>query len=450
MLKKTLTLLGILFLVLSVLIPLSHAEEQPHATPPHLEKGEDFTHNVLLELFVTTSCQFCPAAEEAAVGYSMEYGEHFVFVSMVCDPNDGGNEKADQRKDDYAVNSYPSAIFDGGYRDERSGNTDYEDDIEASGDREPVAHVDLSVDAEDNGDGTMDVSYSATYTDTNPLVPVFRSRLRVYIVEKVSRYPNKEGHQIPYGFIDYAFDQDLDLASQMEDSDTVTWDYSEDENATFENFVIIGAVFDKPSSNVERYVVQTATTERADIQIPDDPWYSPEYPENSDDVTFWVRVTGDVDEVELEYSICTEDSCGAARYAAMEEEGDDIYTVTVGDFGSDATELDYAIIARDPGGNEVRKANPELYKIMFGEKPGGDDDEPFHEDPQKMGWVGLGALIFVPFAVHIFDKRNEEDWDEDDDERYSYEGDEEDYELDYDEDAYDEEDYRTSWDKKMR
>ena len=60
--------------------------------PSASQKGEDFTHNVLLELFVTTWCGYCPSAEAVAKQLSGEYGEHFVFVTMVSDVNDKAQE----------------------------------------------------------------------------------------------------------------------------------------------------------------------------------------------------------------------------------------------------------------------------------------------------------------------------------------------------------------------
>ncbi len=411
MLKKTFVVLfGLLFLLLNVALVPVNSETTPGTQVQPLA-GEDFTHNVVMELFVTTWCQYCPDAEEASVDYSREYGEHFLFISMVCDAAEGGNEKADERKADYNVETYPSAIFDGGYRDERSGDTDYEDEIESSGTRDVVANVDLSVDLSDNEDGTMDVSYTTTYTDNNPMVPVFQSHIRVYIVERISRYPNDRGEQIPFGFIDFAFDEDLDMASQNEMSNTMTWRYDDYEDATFDNFIVIGAVFDK-SSGSERYSVQSATTESANFEF-GEPELTPEYPENTDDVTFEIEVIGNVAEVEIEYAICTETACGATEYATMELKEESIYTVTLGDFGSDAVDIRFSFIARDSGGNEART---KAYEVYFGEEGEGEDGSGLVSlnKTQTVTMGAFGALIGVPILMAIWDnKKKQEEEDED-------------------------------------
>jgi len=379
----------------------SYGSGSPQPSPT-IRKGEDFTHSVLLELFVTTWCEYCPDAEDAAVEYSREYGDNFVFVTLVDDADSGGNEKADERSQDYLVNSHPTAIFDGGYRDERSGDTNYEDEIESCGARE-VPEVEFSVEASDNGDGTMDVSYTAQYKGTNP--PVFRCHIRAYIAEIVSRYPNNRDEPIPYGFIDYAFDEDLNLPSQTPMQDSMTWDMEANE-ANFTNLVVVAGIFDK-RSGVEQYVVQSATTEEASIWISDVRW-DPDYPENTDDMTFRAEVGGSVDEVELEYAICTSGSCGAPEYVAMEIEKNETYVVTVGDFGSDAESIHFRVIARDSSGEEVKSP---LYELEFGAKPGGSGNEEdwVTNDPVFYSGVGIVILGFLVFGLPLMTRMKRDD-----------------------------------------
>jgi len=125
--------------------------------PDSVMKGEDFTHSVMMELFVTTWCDRCPAAEEASTELNLEYRENFNYVSMICDVNDD----ADQRSEDYLVETYPTAVFDGGDEDDRDSENDtsgekdkerYEGHIENCGGRDVSATpVDLTVDISDQG-----------------------------------------------------------------------------------------------------------------------------------------------------------------------------------------------------------------------------------------------------------------------------------------------------------
>ena len=374
-----------LFLVSGMIttIPVANSSPEPNYRNVQTEqvlKGESFTHNVLLELFVTTWCGYCPSAEAVAKQLSAEYGEHFAFVTMVTDVND----KASERNDDYQVMAIPDGVFDGGYRREvggQDGTDTYEGHIEDSGNRDPMADVDLEVSAVDNGDGTMDVTYGATYQDAFLFYDAY---LRVYIVEKNSRYPDKDGHAIPYAFIDYAFDQDVRLIPQVEMNETMTWEWANNENATFDNYVVIGALFDK-SSGVERYVVQSATTEQTNIAITDVNW-TPEKPAADNDITVTANVTGDVSNVTLKYSICTSGACGVPKEETMMLVEGTVYSVTSGDFGDDAESIHFEVIAQDYGGNKMKS---DMYEITFGESSGGDDDD------------GISSVVLAGGAVVI-------------------------------------------------
>ena len=458
--KKQLVLLGMIILLLNVLVvPVNAGTTEEQQTPSGIQAGEDFTHSVLLELFVTTWCGYCPSAEAAALQLNGIYGPNFVFVTMVTDDDEhGGNGKAGERSDDYQVSAIPDGIFDGNYRRElggQDGTDTYAGHIEDSGDRN-VPDIDLEVTMTDNGDGTMEIGYDAGNMDILPV----NAHLRVYIVEKVSRWPDKDGHAIPYGFIDYAFDKDVQLPSGAYFGETMTWDYMNHENASFDNYVVIAGLFDKSMVTQEGFILQSATTETANVFF-DNIEYTPEYPKNSDDVTVQADVTGDFQELQLEYAICTDDSCGANQYVDMELVEGDIYTATMGDFGSDSISVHFKIVATS-GGQDVKS---ELVEIEFGKTaPGGgsdDESESFAQDPAKMGLVGLGILLLVPLAIYFVDRRNEdgEDWEDYEDEvrddsvQTAASG-EDHPEMLYDEEAYDgdysDNEYYDSWDKQLK
>ena len=377
MFKRFIIFLCILFLLIGFIVP-SVLSEKP-------EKGEDFTHSVLLELFVTTWCQYCPDAEEKAVELNMEYGPNFHFVSMVIDEND----KANQRGDDYGVVSVPTAEFDGGYREDRTGDPEsYDGHIQDCGNR-LVASIDLTVYQELDDDGNLRIGYSATYNDVVP--PVFRGHIRVYITERESRYINDRNESIPYGFLDYAFDKDIQLPTGVEMSESTTWDIAS-WDADPENIVVIGAIFEDGT----RYSVQTASTEDAvNIQI-SDVAHTPEKPERSDVITVQATVTGDYQHVVLEYAPCTEDTCKTTETVEMKEIGENRFEAEMGPFSSDIVSVHYRIMANDSQGNEVRSP---LVEILFDEGGGGGDNESSSFFISKE--VGFGVLVLAVIGAHL-------------------------------------------------
>lgn len=346
------------------------------------EKGENFTHSVILELFVTTSCQYCPAAEEKAVELNYEYKSNFFFVTMVVDAND----KANERSQHYVVETVPTAEFDGGYREDRTGNPDYyEGHIEDCGNRDTYS-VDLEVKIEKADGNNINIGYTARYNDAIP--PFFDCHLRVYIAEKVSRYINKEEKPIPYGFLDYAFDKDLRLVTQTEQSESTTWDASD---CDVDNLVVIGAIFDK-STGTERYAVQSASTEKyANISI-SNITQNPKKPTSKDEVKVEAEINGTPSSVELEYSYCIEDVCSLPEKKNMSKEGE-IYIGKMGPF-EEGAEVHYRIIAKDLDGNEM--VSP-YYNFTVGSySPNNSNDN------EKYIYMGIClVLIFAICGVFI-------------------------------------------------
>ncbi len=389
-------------MMIATYIPIGNAIQDSETVllsqePEAVMKGEGFTHSVMLELFVTTWCDRCPKAEEASTELNMEYVDNFHYVNMICDVNDD----ADQRSEDYLVETYPTAIFDGGYEEDRaseddsSGQTDkerYEECIESSGNRDVSATpVDLSVDVTDQGNGNVEVSYSATYTGNSQW---FDCHIRVYVTEQVSRYDNVDEEPIPYGFLDYAFDEDLRLYNQLEQSDQVTVDT---DGGEFDNIIVIAAVFDK-RTGVERYVVQTASTEEYGDTIFSDIEHSPSNPKHNQDVQVSCNAVGDIKRIYVEVAACTEDSCLVPEDVDMEYVEGNFYTANIGDFDDDIVRVHYKIIAEDSGG---QKSNSTDHEFVFDDSSGDDDG------PSYVLMYGGGAVVVLGIALAgLFITRN--------------------------------------------
>ncbi len=318
------------------------------------DPGDNFSHSVVLELFVTTWCQYCPDGEVEAARLNLIYKQNYHFMSMVTDVND----EAEARGDDYAVNSYPSAIFDGDYREDRTGNPDsYEGHIEACGERN-VAPITLTVSLEDEGDGNVRVGYSATYTGTT--WPWQDVNLKVAMVEPISRYKNLHNESIPYGFVDYAFDKDITLYSQTEQSESTTWDASD---CDLSNLIVIGAVYD----SLTGYGLQTASTETyADLLMGNVSW-EPVHPGAGERITVSVPVEGDVANVTVEVAACSGDTCLREEVIQMTNDGG-TYSADIGKF-KEGYSIHMWVVAEDSEGAETKTIE---YVIHIG-KGGGDD-----------------------------------------------------------------------------
>jgi len=233
---------------------------------------EQFTHAVFAEEFTATWCVYCPsAAENLMLVYEdipgePYYDDNFFFVALITDVND----KADDRMGDFPdVTGYPTVIFDG--NDEKvsggqSSTANYEQAIDNTGQREDT---DISLEIEMNhlGNDKLDISIGITWNEDGSFSnPTFNGYVRAYIVEKISRYNNYDGDPYHFGFLDYAFDQSVELESREKQSFSTIWtggdhqdkngnDFSDIE---YENINVFVAFFNDESTASDKYSLQSA------------------------------------------------------------------------------------------------------------------------------------------------------------------------------------------------
>ena len=181
---------------------------------------EDFTHAVIGEEFTTTWCVYCPSAADnlnkvwqpkSEYPDDPYYYDQFFFVALITDVND----KADDRAGDYPdFTGYPTVYFDGGDEKVEGGQSDtsnYEQAIDNSGSRTDT-DISLRISMQHLGDDMIAVQAYITWNeDAGFGDPTFDGYIRAYIVEPVSRYDNYDNEPYHFGFLDYAFDQEVEL-----------------------------------------------------------------------------------------------------------------------------------------------------------------------------------------------------------------------------------------------
>ncbi len=242
---------------------------------------EQFTHTVFAEEFTATWCVYCPsAAENLMLVYEdvpgePYYDDNFFFVALITDVND----KADDRMGDFPdVTGYPTVIFDG--NDEKvsggqSSTANYEQAIDTTGQRDDT-DISLSIEMEHLGDDKLDISISMTWNEDGSFSnPTFDGYVRAYIVEKVSRYNNYDGDPYHFGFLDYAFDQTVELEPNEKQSLSTIWtggdhqdkngnDFSDIE---YDNINVFVAFFNDESTASDKYSLQSAFAIPPEIEI---------------------------------------------------------------------------------------------------------------------------------------------------------------------------------------
>ena len=244
---------------------------------------EQFTHTVFAEEFTATWCVYCPsAAENLMLVYEdvpgePYYDDNFFFVALITDVND----KADDRMGDFPdVTGYPTVIFDG--NDEKvsggqSSTANYEQAIDTTGQRDDT-DISLSIEMNHLGEDKLDISISMTWNEDGSFSnPTFDGYVRAYIVEKISRYNNYDGDPYHFGFLDYAFDQAVELEPNEKQSMSTIWtggdhqdkngnDFSDIE---YDNINVFVAFFNDESTASDKYSLQSAFAIPPKIEIDD-------------------------------------------------------------------------------------------------------------------------------------------------------------------------------------
>ena len=250
-------------------------------TPSAEIADEQFTHTVFAEEFTATWCVYCPSAAENLMLIYEEapgepyYDDNFFFVALITDVND----KADDRMGDFPdVTGYPTVIFDG--NDEKvsggqSSTANYEQAIDSTGQRDDT---DISLEIEMNhlGNDKLDISVGITWDEDGSFSnPTFNGYVRAYIVEKISRYNNYDGDPYHFGFLDYAFDQTVELEPREKQSLSTIWTGGDhqDKNGNdfsdidYDNINVFVAFFNDESTASDKYSLQSAFAIPPEIEI---------------------------------------------------------------------------------------------------------------------------------------------------------------------------------------
>jgi thiol-disulfide isomerase/thioredoxin len=212
---------------------------------------------VLAELFVDQNCVHCPLSEEALMELYDE-GEVY-FISMITDADGISGLKAIEREDYYKISygggGHPRVDFDGGYR-ERMGADEQIKDVYYQYIQEcdrSLPNITINVDMEEVGDNSgINISVQIHYLGEGTI----QTSLRTYIVEKLSRWKNLDDDPIPFGFLDYAFDEDIILESNEWHNTSIQWngtDALEYDVLNYNNLAVIAALFDVENN----YTIQT-------------------------------------------------------------------------------------------------------------------------------------------------------------------------------------------------
>lgn len=225
---------------------------------------ENFTHTVMVEYGTTTTCPYCVIASGQLYSIYNSGDLDFYYVSLV---GDQGNSNVWGRLQELGISSIPDVYFDGGYRHllgAQSTEQPYRNAISTCGERE-VPDIYIDVDVEWKGAGTLKILVTVTNNEAED----YNGHLRVYVVEKTSRWDDNSGNPYHFAVLDIPIDSDLTVVESQQgytlDARASTYTFKKTwfgalhgfGDITQDNVMVIASVFDPDSEDA----VQAAAAE---------------------------------------------------------------------------------------------------------------------------------------------------------------------------------------------
>ena len=250
----------LIILTLLLVIPLTTAtttqKTAPTSTTTQPLTQINFTHDVIAEYVGTTTCPNCPPASTQLYSIYQSGDYPFHYVSFVSDQN----IKIYSRIQELGVSGVPVVFFEGqntSMTGAQPDETNYRNRIETAGARTLPDH-DNSVDVKWQGPAILKISITVTNNEAED----YNGHLRVYILEKESRWLDANNNPYHNGLLHIPIDKALAVPKanpRARDIHTFTRTWIGALHGfgdiTEENTMVIAAVFDRNSD----YAVECAS-----------------------------------------------------------------------------------------------------------------------------------------------------------------------------------------------
>jgi hypothetical protein len=193
-----------------------------------------YSHTVFVGVGTSQNCKPCDDWNENIYNLYSSGEFDFEYVEMIEFDHDGKvlNEKANEWSESFDIDSYPTSLFDRDY-ERIIGNhpEDLAENIDICGNR-LVNDISANMDLFWLDEGKIQVDINIQNNEQTE----YFGHIRAFITEILSRYDTYYGNPYHFGFLDYAYDTNIDIASGDSYSDSVIWDGNEHEDEHGNNF----------------------------------------------------------------------------------------------------------------------------------------------------------------------------------------------------------------------
>jgi len=206
-------------LAIMAFLPLSQMATSGENSVHVASTADSGSHTVLLELGSLTTCPYCPSAAEALKEIASSPPSPFYYVVLVYDESEAAQVRGRQLKNMYV----PMLYVDGGHYVVEwgmTGKSAYEKAIEEAAARN-VHDIDMTLEAAWNN-GNIDITLTIDNHGS-----AYLGRLRLYVVEKDSRWIDSKGKHYNNSLLDYK-DNFIFVGGQGSTTIETSWENSYD------------------------------------------------------------------------------------------------------------------------------------------------------------------------------------------------------------------------------
>jgi hypothetical protein len=242
----------------------------------------EYSHTVFVGVAFTQSCGNCHPWNKNIYNTYRSGDYDFEYSSMIIYDKEGNVliRKAQDWENNYGITSYPTSIFDGDYH-RIVGNypelLSYA--LNTSGNR-TVANITANITVSWLGNATMNI----TITIKNNESTQYNGHILGFITEIKSRYNTSQGEPFHFGFLDFAFDNNISIDAGEIYKNSTIWngnEHGDEHGNTFgdiipHNIKLILVIYNNSSGYVD---------ETVSALFPNNPPYEPSNPYPSNEST---------------------------------------------------------------------------------------------------------------------------------------------------------------------
>lgn len=184
-----------------------------------------YSHIVFVGIATSQNCKPCHTWNENIHEAYMSGEYDFEYVEMIEFDHNGQilNQIANEWSESFNIGSYPTSIFD---RDYQRVIGDQPDELSEAFDlcgNRLVKDITASMNLYWLEDGKIQVDVVIQNNENNK----YDGHIRAFITEILSRYDTYYGEPYNFGFLDYAFDNDISINAGGIYTDSIIWDGNE-------------------------------------------------------------------------------------------------------------------------------------------------------------------------------------------------------------------------------